>query len=407
VTMTPTVEEMTRRLDELGVVVPPAATPTEIHQLLIRTLSERLNSSIAGDSEHEVEIIEEEPSTALLPRTDTRPQIPTASIWAHLAAMAEPLARSNLVKPALRGKPNDVLMILLTGYDLQITMTQALAKVHVIEGQPAASPELILGLIRRDGHRAWPGGHDGTGIEQDSDDVRTLRAVVHAVRKDDPERVISAHYTIANAEQAGLVKVVDNRLNARSSQGNRPLPWEQYPEDLLWARAVSRLGRRNFSDVLLGLSYVPEELGAIDVNSYDVPATPPLAPLGPDPQTIEMQPAMREDLRRRIDALPQSVRDELAERWKSLVKSKALRSLDRLLDREYDAADDLVRNYERIAERATETPATPCDEDQESLDLQRETGLPFACEDFGQEAPRTCPTPEQCRSAGECLLSPI
>jgi hypothetical protein len=391
-------QEQETRLRELGVEPDPNLDDVEIHQLLIRTLSDRLNTALEGD---------DEPGADIVPAVEPRPSIPTAGLFAHLAQMAEPLSRSNLVKPALRGKPNDVLMILLTSYDLGITMTQGLSKVHVIEGQPAASPELILGLIRREGHQAWPGGEDNCGTEQTDEDIRTLAGVVHAIRKDDPaQRVITVRFTIGQAEQAGLVQIDNNKLRARSRDG-KALPWENYPEDLLWARAVSRLGRRNFSDVLLGLSYVPEELGYVDVASTPTPPTG-----DPDP---EMLPSLREELRARIGALPPDVRSELATAWNKLADARALRPLDRLRDSEYAVADDLIRNYEAKAKDAvTAAPAPPCEtdpdevEDQAAKDLTRETGLPFPCEDFEQKAtPRTCPTPGQCQAAGECLRSPI
>jgi hypothetical protein len=300
-------------------------------------------------------------------------------------------------------------MILLTSYDLGITMTQGLSKVHVIEGQPAASPELILGLIRREGHAAWPGGDENSGIEQPDADIRTLAGIVHAIRKDDPEqRVITVRFTIAQAEQAGLVQVDNNKLRARS-RDSKPLPWETYPEDLLWARAVSRLGRRNFSDVLLGLSYVPEELGYVDAVSTPTTTPPPAG--DPDP---EMLPSRREELRARVMKLPDVIKADLAEAWNNLAARQALRPLDRLRDSEYEVANDLIHNYEERAKAATAAPTPPCEtdpdevEEQATKDLTRETGLPFPCEDFEQKVePRECPTPGQCAEAGLCLRSPI
>jgi hypothetical protein len=39
--------------------------------------------------------------------------------------------------------------------------------------------------------------------------------------------------------------------------------YKKYPKDMLWARAVSQLGRRLFADVLMAASYGPEEMQAV------------------------------------------------------------------------------------------------------------------------------------------------
>jgi hypothetical protein len=56
-------------------------------------------------------------------------------------------------------------------------------------------------------------------------------------------------YRLDDAQRAGLVTIDDDgRPRARSRNG-KPLPWETFTADLLWARAVSRLARRQFPDV--------------------------------------------------------------------------------------------------------------------------------------------------------------
>jgi len=396
---------MEARLHELGVEVEEGTTDTDVHRLLIRTLSDRLNDSIESAAP---EVVEDATPVVALPPKTPRPLIPNAAIWAHLANMAGPLSRSNLVKPALRGKENDVLMVLLTGWDLQITMTQALAKIHIIEGQPSASPELILGLIRREGHLAWPGGPDNCGIEQeDASDIRTLCGIVHAVRKDDPERIITMRFSVADAERAGLVVIKNGQPVALSTQ-NKPLPWQTYTEDLLWARAVSRMGRRNFSDVLLGLTYVPEELGFIDVPSVEVGQDPNYDP--------EMMPSKLAGLKERVMALNLTRRSELALAWKDLIDTRKLHALDLLRESEYEDADALIKAYERLA--ADDPPDPPCEADAAETEdkavpaegdaASGAEGLPFACEDPEQPSGQAvCPSAHQCRAAEVCLLAPF
>src|SRR5215468_3956746 len=95
---------MEARLRELGVEVDADLSDTDVHRLLIRTLSDQLNDSLSVAEDQEPEKGTEVEVLDRLPERVARPLIPNAAVWAHLANMAVPLARSNLVKPALRGK---------------------------------------------------------------------------------------------------------------------------------------------------------------------------------------------------------------------------------------------------------------------------------------------------------------
>jgi hypothetical protein len=182
-------------------------------------------------------------------------ELPGPELWGHMQRIAYDLAGSNLVKAALRGKPDDVLLVLLYGRDLGLSPTTALAKIHVIEGLPSLSAEMQAALIRRAGHRL-----DGTIVRDDKQ--RPVAAEVSGVRADSGE-AMSADFTISDAVAAGLCTIDDelpNGVRARSNNGGKPKPWEAHTSDMLWARAVSRLARRLFPDVLSGVTYTPEEL---------------------------------------------------------------------------------------------------------------------------------------------------
>ena len=58
-----------------------------------------------------------------------------------------------------------------------------------------------------------------------------------------------------------LLRDQKGNLIARSASGE-VMPWEKYTEDMLIWRAISRAARRYFPDVLMGMHYTPEELGA-------------------------------------------------------------------------------------------------------------------------------------------------
>ena len=67
-----------------------------------------------------------------------------------------------------------------------------------------------------------------------------------------------ASFSIADAKRAGLL---------------RPGPWTQYPQDMLYARALSRLARRLFADVITCNTYVEGEI-------EQKPETPTVEALG-------------------------------------------------------------------------------------------------------------------------------
>jgi hypothetical protein len=159
--------------------------------------------------------------------------------------LAERISRTAMVPDASRGKPDQVLAIIMYGAELGIGPMQALQQINFIEGKPATSPELMRALIRQAGHKL---------------SIRSTRTecVIDAERGDTGETG-SVDFTIDDAVTAGLCTVVDGVVRARSTQG-KALPWEKYTKDLLLARATSRIARMMFSDVIAGMSYTPEEV---------------------------------------------------------------------------------------------------------------------------------------------------
>lgn len=146
---------------------------------------------------------------------------------------AEMLARSTLVPANYRNKPADILVASLAGREVGMGPWAALTYVVVINGKATINAEGRVALIRKAGHSV-------------SGESTPERAVAHGKRRDTGDEM-TVEWTIDMAKRAGLVK-----------SG----PWTQYPEAMLWARAVSQLSRMLFADVLMGVSYDPEELGA-------------------------------------------------------------------------------------------------------------------------------------------------
>lgn len=152
------------------------------------------------------------------------------------------LATSGLLPAQYRDKPGNVLWATEYGETLGITPMAAITGVHVIEGKPSASAALVSALVRRAGHRIRTWGDDE-------------KAVTEIVRSDDPEFTYRSEWTIARARQAEL-----------TGKGN----WKKYPAAQLKARTVTECARDACQEVLFGLIYTPEELGA-EVGEDGVP----------------------------------------------------------------------------------------------------------------------------------------
>ncbi len=154
---------------------------------------------------------------------------------------AEVLSSSTIVPRAYRGKAPDIVAAGLAGRAFGWDVMAAMRNFHVIEGQASMKPEAMLGLVRQAGHSVVIENEAGI-------------AVANGKRSDTGD-TYQATFTLADAQAAGLA----GKKN-----------WQQYEESMLTWRAVSKLCRVLFSDVVLGAGYVPEEMGA-DVDGDGVP----------------------------------------------------------------------------------------------------------------------------------------
>src|SRR6478752_104360 len=154
---------------------------------------------------------------------------PLSEQWKY----AQALAQAGLLPKQYRDSPGDVLLAIAYAESLDLPVAQIFTGIHVIEGRPSMSAELMGALVRRAGHRIRMSGDSTT-------------ASAEIVRRDDPEFTYRATFTLDDAKAAGLMgKDV----------------WKKYPAAMLLARAVSAVCRAGAADVLAGVSYVPEELG--------------------------------------------------------------------------------------------------------------------------------------------------
>lgn len=158
------------------------------------------------------------------------------------------LGKSGLLPSSLRST-EAIVTVAIKGAELGIPPMQALTHIHVIQGKPTISAELMRALVARAGHRIW--------VDPSTDDkVATLYG-----QRWEPllgaysDNVVSVSFSMDDANRAGLTGK-DN--------------WKKYPRAMLVARATSILCREHFADVMMGASYTPEELDPdIDLSVSD------------------------------------------------------------------------------------------------------------------------------------------
>lgn len=195
---------------------------------------------------------------------------PTTADWRTMREQAQVVLQSGMAPKALNSAEK-ILTVALKGRELAVPMMQALSHIHVVEGRPTLSAEMMVALVQRAGHKIRV-------LETNSE-----YAVVQGVRADDPEHKPKVTFHWEDAKRAGV-----------TNKG----PWKSYPDAMLRARAISALCRFAFADVLAGASYVPEELGA-DVDR--------------EGNVVEMQPSPESSRGPTAEHL--SLLERIEERW--------------------------------------------------------------------------------------------
>lgn len=162
---------------------------------------------------------------------------------------AKIVAHSSLIPAEYRGKPADIVWAMDIGDALGVPYTQVMQSMVVARGKMTMSADLMGAVVRRAGHKLR--------LCEDGDSVTAT-----LIRADDADYEFTATWDKAKAQAAGL-------------WGSRG-PWQQYPRQMLRARAITEVCRQGASDALAGTVYTPEEVEAAPAqNTPQKPAQQP------------------------------------------------------------------------------------------------------------------------------------
>lgn len=164
---------------------------------------------------------------------------------------AQMLSDANLLPKEYRGNPANILLAIQTGAPLGFGAIESINGIHVINGKPTMSADLVQAAIRKAGHRLRVSGDD-------------TYATAILVRADDPDFEFEVTWDMDRAKTAGLL-------------GNPT--WKKYPAAMLRSRAITEVARMGAADALHGVIYTPEELGHMENQPHEATQPRQEAPL--------------------------------------------------------------------------------------------------------------------------------
>lgn len=179
------------------------------------------------------------------------------TVAAHVIKLAEKICDTPFVPDGMRGSAPAVAAAMLAGREMGLGPMTSLANLDVIKGKPSMKPVLMRALVQSKGHK-W------VDVE-----VTDVRVIIKGCRKGEADWT-EVTFTQAHAKIAGI------------NLGG-------YPADKLYARASSRLARRKFADVIMGMAYSEDEIEDGITEGGEVIDAAPSAPAieQPKPRTAQ------------------------------------------------------------------------------------------------------------------------
>lgn len=212
-------------------------------------------------------------STALAIATPIKESWVTIRDTAQAFKMSSMLAVSGLIPNSIK-TPEQVMIILMMGEELGLHPMQSIRSIHVINGKPTLSAQLMQAMVMK----------SGTCPRWDVDVMTDTECTITAQRGQG--KPLTVTWTIEQAKRAGLTgKDV----------------WRNYAAAMLNARATSTIARALWPDVVGGYLTPEEAKDLRDEVRGDVVATPAPNPAGLLSKAITYSEAPKEMLKKVIE----------------------------------------------------------------------------------------------------------
>jgi len=206
--------------------------------------------------------------------------------------------------------PEAAFAVIATGRELGLSAMQSLRAIHIVEGKPTLSADLMVALVKRSPECGFFRLVESTGE----------RATYETQRRGEPGPT-RLSFTIEEARAAGAA----NKDN-----------WRKFPAAMLRARAASGLARAVFPDLVLGV-YDPDELDGARFESQPAPVAAPVvvtvnepAPARRTRKAVEVVTPDVVDVQPEPKPEPVALELEHVERSETTVLESAIRSADTL-----------------------------------------------------------------------------
>ena len=161
---------------------------------------------------------------------------PSNMEWQQIIDIGTRAFRSGLLPQGIK-TAEAAGILALKAWELGLPPMMAFSHIHIINGKPTLSAELMQALVRK----------NLPGIQISILENTEKKATIKILRTERGSLPVTFTFPIEDAERAKLLsKDV----------------WKQYPKAMLFSRCMSAILREVCPDALLGVSYTAEELGA-------------------------------------------------------------------------------------------------------------------------------------------------